>query len=101
MANNEAEISKFIAERRVTKCPPAAAAVLGESSPGWRRNAERQAERRKGKSASKVQKRQQSKLVARWSGDRISAVASPSGYTLSSRGNAGPAPPGGRDLTCP
>ena len=54
MTSDEAEIRKFLADRGVTKCPPAAAGVLGESTPGWRRNAERQAERRKGKSASKT-----------------------------------------------
>ena len=72
MADDEAEIQKFIAERGVTKCPPAAAAVLGESTPGWRRSVERQVERRKGKSASRAGKRLQSKLA-----ERISAPTAP------------------------
>jgi hypothetical protein len=41
---DEDEIKKFIAERGVTVCPPRAAAVLGETTPGWRRNAEKRAE---------------------------------------------------------
>ena len=53
MADEESEIRKFIAERGVTKCPPAPGAVLGESTPGWRRSVERQIERRKGKSAKR------------------------------------------------
>ena len=44
MGDDEMEIRKFIAERGVTKCPPAAAAVLGESTPGWRRSVERHGE---------------------------------------------------------
>jgi len=65
MADDESEITKFIAERGVTKCPPAAAAVLGESTPGWRRSVERQAERRKGKSAKRAGKRLQAALAER------------------------------------
>ena len=70
MADDEAEIQKFIAERGVTKCPPSPAAVLGESSPGWRRSVERQAERRKGKSASRAQKRLQTALAERISASK-------------------------------
>jgi hypothetical protein len=73
MADDEAEIRKFIAERGVTKCPPAAAAVLGESTPGWRRSVERRTERRKGESAKKAGKRLQSALA-----ERISAPTVPS-----------------------
>jgi hypothetical protein len=72
MADEEEEIRKFIAERGVTKCPPAAAAVLGESTPGWRRSVERQVERRKGKTAKKAGRRLQSALA-----DRISAPRPP------------------------
>lgn len=57
MNDDEAEIRKFIAERGVTKCPPSAAAVLGESTPGWRRSVERQVERRKRKGAQATQAR--------------------------------------------
>ena len=73
MGDDEMEIRKFIAERGVTKCPPAPAAVLGESTPGWRRSVERQVERRKGKSANKAGRRLQSRLA-----DRISAPKAPS-----------------------
>jgi hypothetical protein len=72
MADEEDEIRKFIAERGVTKCPPAPAAILGESTPGWRRSVERQVERRKGKSAKNAGKRLQSALA-----DRISAPRAP------------------------
>ena len=73
MADDEMEIRKFIAERGVTKCPPAAAAVLGESAPGWRRSVERRVERRKGKGATKAGRRLQSSLA-----ERISATRPPS-----------------------
>ena len=72
MADDEMEIRKFIAERGVTKCPPAAAAILGESTPGWRRSVERQVERRKGKIATKAGKRLQTALA-----ERISAPTAP------------------------
>jgi len=72
MADDEMEIQKFIAERGVTKCPPSAAAVLGESTPGWRRSVERQVERRKGKRARKAGKRLQTALA-----ERISAPTAP------------------------
>ena len=38
------EIEKFIKEHGITKCPSRPAAVLGESTPGWRRDRERRAE---------------------------------------------------------
>ena len=75
MADDEAEIRKFITERGVTKCPPAAAAVLGESTPGWRRNAERRAEHMKGKKGQKAEKRLHSQLAERWSGQTQSRTA--------------------------
>lgn len=56
----EDEIKKFFANRGATKCPPRAAAVLGESTPGWRRHAERKAER-----GGKAGKRQQRALRER------------------------------------
>jgi hypothetical protein len=37
MSGDDDEIARFIAQRGVTKCPTRAAAVLGETSPGWRR----------------------------------------------------------------
>jgi hypothetical protein len=39
--SEEDEIKKFLAEKGPTKLPPRAARELGETPPGWRRNAER------------------------------------------------------------
>ena len=51
------EIAKYLAQKGATKLPPKAAAVLGESTPGWRRNAERKAERSQSDRAGKRQQR--------------------------------------------
>ena len=37
-------VKAYLAKHGATICPPRAAAVLGETTPGWRRNAERRAE---------------------------------------------------------
>jgi hypothetical protein len=37
-------IKAYLAKHGVTICPPRAAAELGETTPGWRRNAERRVE---------------------------------------------------------
>jgi hypothetical protein len=58
----EDEIAKYLAQKGATKLPPRAARELGESSPGWRRNAERKAERAQ---SEKAKKRQQKVLRAR------------------------------------
>jgi hypothetical protein len=50
------QIERFLAERGATKCPPKAAAVLGESTPGWRRKAEYKAEKIGGKAFKKHQR---------------------------------------------
>jgi hypothetical protein len=51
------EIAKYLAQKGATKLPPRAARELGESSPGWRRNAERKAERAQSEKAKKRQQR--------------------------------------------
>jgi hypothetical protein len=53
------EIAKYLAQKGATKCPPRAARELGESSPGWRRNAERKAERAQ---SERLRNRQQKAL---------------------------------------
>jgi hypothetical protein len=60
--NDEDEIKKFLAQKGATKLPPRAARELGESSPGWRRSAERKAERAHN---DKAKERQQKVLRAR------------------------------------
>jgi hypothetical protein len=62
---DEDEIKKFIAERGVTVCPPQPAAILGETTPGWRRNAERRTEK---SHQSKRRDRLQNELAARQEG---------------------------------
>ena len=89
MADDEADIRKFIAERGVTKCPPAPAAVLGESTPGWRRNAERRAEHMKGKRGEKAEKRLHSQLAERWK--RENAIVDRSGKVKPSGAPIAPA----------
>jgi hypothetical protein len=58
--SEEDEIAKYLAQKGATKLPSKPAAVLGESTPGWRRNAERKAER-----GGKAGKRQQRALRER------------------------------------
>jgi hypothetical protein len=60
--NDEDEIRQWLEQKGATKCPPRAAAILGESTPGWRRNAERKAEHAEG---GRAHKRQQRALRAR------------------------------------
>ena len=60
--NDEDEIRQWLEQKGATKCPPRAARELGETSPGWRREVERKAERAQG---SKSHKRQQRALRAR------------------------------------
>lgn len=43
MTDNDA-IRAYLAKHGATICPPRAAAMLGETTPGWRRNVERRAE---------------------------------------------------------
>jgi len=42
--SDDDEIKKFLTERGATICPPRPAAVLGETTPGWRRKVERRTE---------------------------------------------------------
>ena len=60
--NDDDEIAKFLAQKGATKLPPKAARELGETSPGWRRNAERKAERAQ---SDRAKKRQQKTLQER------------------------------------
>ena len=61
-SNDDDEIARFLAQKGATKLPPRAARELGESSPGWRRNAERKAERAH---SEKAKERQQKSLRVR------------------------------------
>lgn len=63
--SDDEEIKKFIEERGVTVCPPQPASVLGETTPGWRRNAERRTEK---SHQSKRRDRLQKELAAREEG---------------------------------
>ena len=56
MSSDEDEIAKYLAQKGATKLPPKPAAVLGESTPGWRRNAERRAEHQSDKGRTRHQK---------------------------------------------
>jgi hypothetical protein len=38
--SDDDEIAKYLAQKGVARLPPRAARELGETSPGWRRNAE-------------------------------------------------------------
>jgi hypothetical protein len=58
-SDDDDEIAKYLAQKGATKCPPKAARELGETSPGWRRERERKAERAQ---SEKAQKRQQKAL---------------------------------------
>jgi hypothetical protein len=60
--NDEDEIRQWLEQKGATKCPPRPARELGESSPGWRRNAERKAERTQ---TDRARKRLQRALRAR------------------------------------
>ena len=62
MSSDDDEIAKYLAQKGATKLPPRAARELGETSPGWRRNAERRAERAQ---SEKLRKRQQRTLQER------------------------------------
>jgi hypothetical protein len=55
--SDEEEIAKWLAQKGATKCPPKAARELGETSPGWRREIERKAERSQSERASRRQQR--------------------------------------------
>ncbi|HEV2546933.1 MAG TPA: hypothetical protein VGU20_06325 [Stellaceae bacterium] len=55
--SDEDEIAKYLAQKGATKLPPQPARELGETSPGWRRNAERKAERAQSDRAKKRQQR--------------------------------------------
>jgi len=55
--SDEDEIAKWLQQKGATKLPPRAARELGESSPGWRRNAERKAERAQSEKAKNRQQR--------------------------------------------
>jgi hypothetical protein len=64
MTDDEA-IKAYLAKHGATICPPRAAAVLGETTPGWRRNAERRAEvthskRRRARLQTELEARDQS-----------------------------------------
>ena len=65
LMSDDEEIKKFIKERGVTVCPPQAESVLGETTPGWRRNAERRTEK---SHQSKRRDRLQKELAAREEG---------------------------------
>jgi hypothetical protein len=60
--SDEEEIAKWLAQKGATVCPPKAARELGETSPGWRREAERKAERSQGE---RLRRRQQKALRER------------------------------------
>jgi hypothetical protein len=60
--NDDDEIAKWLKQKGATQCPPRAAHELGETSPGWRRNVERKAERAQ---SENVRKRQQKALRER------------------------------------
>ena len=46
LIDSDGQVAAYIEEHGVNVCPPAAAAVLGVSTPGWRRSVERARERR-------------------------------------------------------
>lgn len=56
--------AEFLARNGATKCPDRAAAVLGESVPGWRRKEELRTEKT-GKRTGKLQRRLRGKLMSR------------------------------------
>jgi hypothetical protein len=56
-------IAKYLAKHGASKCPTRPAATLGESSPGWRRNVEREAERRDTKAKRLQQRRMAERYV--------------------------------------
>jgi hypothetical protein len=60
--SDDDEIAKYLARKGATKLPPRAARELGETSPSWRRNAERKAERSQ---SDRLRKRQQRALQER------------------------------------
>ena len=55
--NDDDEIAKWLKQKGATQCPPRAAHELGETSPGWRRNVERKAERAQSENVRKRSKR--------------------------------------------
>jgi hypothetical protein len=55
--NDDDEIARFLAQKGATKLPPKPARELGETSPGWRRSAERKAERAQSDKAKQRQQR--------------------------------------------
>jgi hypothetical protein len=61
--SDEDEIRKWLEKKGATKCPPRAAAVLGEASPGWRRERERKAEHAQSDRARKRANKARSGLV--------------------------------------
>jgi hypothetical protein len=56
-------IAEYLAKYGTSKCPTRPAATLGESSPGWRRDVERQAERRDNKAKRLQQRRMAERYV--------------------------------------
>jgi hypothetical protein len=65
-------IKAYLAKHGATICPPHAAAVLGETSPGWRRNAERRVEMTRSKrKTARLQNELATRHMGRVAADRV------------------------------